>query len=119
MNDHVYGNKTHDQKGQWKLPEEDGVVLKRTLSGNNAKKVMRHLAKLADIVFRPKFDESAPTKPAQRATRKDNDNRRNQWKAMMDPYIKFWTVLNTKERDLTDREIDKAHKLGNTFFGSM
>ena len=96
MNDHVYGNKTHDQKGQWKFPEEDGVVLKRTLSGNNAKKVMRHLAKLADIVFRPKFDESAPTKQTQRAARKDNDNRRIQWKAMMDPYIKFWTVLTRK-----------------------
>jgi len=117
MNDHVYGNKTHGQKGQWKFPEEDGVVLKRTLSGNNAKKVMRHLAKLADIVFRAEFDESTPTKAAKTAARKATVKRRKQWKAMMDPYIKFWTVLNTKERDLTDAEIDKAHVLGNEFFG--
>ena len=78
---------------------------------------MRHLTNLADIVFRPKFDESAPTKEAKRAARKANVKRRKQWKDMMDPYIKFWTLLNTKERDLTDAEIDKAHVLGNKFFG--
>ena len=55
---------------------------------------------------------------AKRAARKANVKSRKQWKDMMDPYIKFWTLLNTKERDLTDEEIDKAHVLGNKFFGT-
>ena len=59
MNDWVFGDKTHNQKGQWSFPEQDGVVANSTLTGNSAKKVMRHLADIAGVVFKPKFDEYA------------------------------------------------------------
>ena len=116
MNDYVYGDKSHAQKGQWSFPEEDGVVLNKTLSGSKARKVMQHLANLADLVFAPKFDESAPNKKAKSDVRKSNNANRSNWRAMMNKYNRYWKILNTKDRDVTEKERDQAHFLGNGFF---
>ncbi len=117
MNDYVYGDKDHQQMGQWKFPEEEGVVLNKTLTGSKARKLMKHLADLADVVFDKKFDEAALGRKAQREVRDSNNRLRQQWQTMMNRYNRYWKILNTKDRDVTAEEIDDAHILGNEFFG--
>ena len=113
MNENVHGDIAHGHTGQWRFPMKDGKIEKVGMTGNTAKKNMDSLKRLADIVFSRKFDESSTSKTA---TRRRNSKLCKKWHLMMDEFVKFMALVETKERDLSDAEIDQVHVHGSKFF---
>ena len=116
MNEHVFGNEEYQQRGQWTFPMENGELHMKGMTGNVAHKVLHHLSKIADIVYAEEFDESGKSKGDRKKIRRENKQKQLKWNRMMKEFVAFWKLVDQKYDDLTDEEIDHAHKHGQLFF---
>ena len=116
MNEQVVGTAT--SPGHWKFPattkaKKGGAVklLKKGLTGRQAKKVLHGMKGVASFVFSSAFDEESDSVEN---TRMDNAILETQWHDLMDTTIPLLEAMDRTE-DWTDEQIWSFHALCSLF----
>ena len=116
MNEHVYGNDEHGLKGQWVFPMAKGQLYMKSMTGVTAWKVMNALSDSADIAFAARHLPTTQGGIRRAAAVAENRRIKQKWNNMMKHFIEFWKLVDNKDGDLTDDEINRAHFHGVSFF---